>query len=330
MDNLSHTLTGLALARAGLNRLAPGATAVLLISANAPDGDIVGLLQGSLHYLEVHRGYTHSLIGLPVMALASVLVTAALFRRRLPWLRLWLLACLGVGSHLLLDWTNSYGIRLLLPFSPRWFHGDLNYLYDGFFLLALAAVAAWPLLANLVSGEIGERRSNGRGIAVLALLAIVVFECGRIVLHDRAVARLQSRVYDELEPLQTAAMPDPFNPFRWTGIVETERSWLRLPIENSGSPDLQAAEVFYKIPVTPALAAAKQEEAFRFVSYFARFPVWSVVPVSLENGSGWRVELTDLRFGTPGSGSFASVALESGKAQVLESSFGWSNGSGAH
>ena len=85
--------------------------------------------------------------------------------------------------------------------------------------------------------------------------------------------------------------------------------------------------MFYKVPVTPSLTAAKQTEAFRFVSYFARFPVWSVVPITQFNGSGWQVELTDLRFGTPGSGSFASVALESKDAKVLQSGFGWTSGS---
>ncbi len=324
MDNFSHTLTGLALARTGLNRLAPGATAVLLVSANAPDADIVGLVQGQLRYLEVHRGYTHSLLCLPVVAFACVLVVAVFLRRRTIWWRLWLLACLGVGSHLLLDWTNSYGIRLLLPFSSRWFHGDLNSLYDAFFLLALGVAALWPLLANLVGGEIGERRSNGRGIAIAALLAIAAFECGRVLLHNRAIAELQARVYDELSPLRTAALPDPFTPFRWTGIVETETSWLKVPIEASGNPDLHAVESFYKIPVTPALIAAKQTEPFRFLSYFARFPVWSVVPLPLQTGVGWQVQLTDLRFGTPGSGSFASVALETEKAQVLQSDFSWS------
>ncbi len=323
MDNLSHTLTGLALARAGLNRLAPGATAVLLISANAPDADIVTLLGGQLRYLEVHRGYTHSFFCLPVVAFACTVVVAAFLRRRTMWLRLWLLACLGVGSHLLLDWTNSYGIRLLLPFSSRWFHGDLNSLYDGFFLLVLGVAALWPLLANLVSGEIGQQRSDSRGIAVAALLAIAAFECGRAVLHNRAVAELQVRVYDELSPLESAALPDPFNPLRWTGIVETETSWLRVPIEASGNPDLHAIESFYKLPATPVLMAAKQTEPFRFLSYFARFPVWSAVPVPLQAGTGWRVELTDLRFGTPGSGSFAGVALETGKAQVLQSDFTW-------
>ncbi len=169
MDNLSHSLTGLALAQAGLRRFSPRATAILVLSANAPDLDIVTVAGGSLRYLESHRGYTHTLLFLPVLALLSALVVAALFRQRLPWKRAWLLACIGVASHLLLDWTNTYGIRFLLPFSSRWFHLDLNGLYDGFFLAVLLISALWPLLANLVGGEIGDRSSTGNGVAIAAL-----------------------------------------------------------------------------------------------------------------------------------------------------------------
>src|ERR1700761_8861250 len=106
MDNITHSLTGLALARAGLNRLCPRATLLLILSANAPDADIVSIAGGPLKHFEIHRGYTHSLIGLPFMAALSVLVVAAIYRQKLPWLRAWLLCCAGVASHLLLDWTN--------------------------------------------------------------------------------------------------------------------------------------------------------------------------------------------------------------------------------
>src|ERR1700759_4312729 len=126
MDNITHTLVGLALARAGLNRAGKGATTVLLLSANAPDADILAATQGALRYLEIHRGYTHSLLLLPLMAALCVLVTGAIFRKGLRWLPLWGVACIGVASHLLLDSTNFYGIRLLLPFSSRWFYADLS------------------------------------------------------------------------------------------------------------------------------------------------------------------------------------------------------------
>ena len=99
MDNVTHTLTGLALARAGLNRFSVHATALLIISANAPDIDIVAALKGPLAYLEAHRGYTHCLLCLPLLALLSVLAVAAVFRRKLPWTKAWLLCCAGVGSQ---------------------------------------------------------------------------------------------------------------------------------------------------------------------------------------------------------------------------------------
>src|SRR3954454_13289676 len=164
MDNVTHSLTGLALARAGLDRCCPRATLLLLLSANAPDCDILSLTQGQLAYLEAHRGYTHSLLLAPVMALVCVVVTAALYREKLPWLKAWLVCLIGLSSHLLLDLTNSYGIRLLIPFSSRWFHFDLNALYDWNILVVLAIAALWPLFSRLVSGEIGDRPRAGRGI----------------------------------------------------------------------------------------------------------------------------------------------------------------------
>ncbi len=55
MDNLTHSLVGLFLARAGLNRLAPDATAAMILAANLPDADIVAGVGGAPAYLEWHR-----------------------------------------------------------------------------------------------------------------------------------------------------------------------------------------------------------------------------------------------------------------------------------
>ena len=115
MDNLTHSLTGLLLSRAGLNRFYPRATLVLIVSANIPDIDVLAIARGPLYYFEQHRGITHSLAALPVMALLSALVGCAFGRTMRGWLAAWGLAIIGVASHLLLDWTNIYGIRLLFP-----------------------------------------------------------------------------------------------------------------------------------------------------------------------------------------------------------------------
>jgi inner membrane protein len=70
MENLAHTLFGLALAKAGLERTTPLATTALVISSNLPDADVIVRVRGITSYLEHHRGLTHSLVGLVVLALA--------------------------------------------------------------------------------------------------------------------------------------------------------------------------------------------------------------------------------------------------------------------
>ena len=100
MDNLTHTLVGVLLARSLLGRLAPRATLMCVVAANIPDIDIV-TSSSSIDYLNYHRHITHSIPAVPVMAaLAVALVEGP--RRWLrkgadppPWLRTWLLAMIA-------------------------------------------------------------------------------------------------------------------------------------------------------------------------------------------------------------------------------------------
>lgn len=326
MDNVTHSLTGLALAQAGLNRIAPGAALLLLLSANAPDIDIVALTQGAFRYLEMHRGYTHSLVALPLLAGGCVLISALVLRRKLPWGRAYVLCCIGVASHLLLDWTNSYGIRMLLPFSSRWLHLDLSGLYDVCILVVLGFAVAWPWFARLVSREIGEKPNTGRAVASAALVFVVLFDLGRSLLHAKAVEQLQARLYDNAPAWQAAALPDSFSPLRWHGVVETAGSYLSLSVGIGAPLDVEAARVFYKQPVTKELTKVKETEPFRYFLYFSRFPVWSQQPAPLQTGMGRRFDLTDLRFGTPEAGSFHCIALMNHNGVLLSDEFTFGSG----
>ncbi len=326
MDNVTHSLTGWAMARAGLDQFCPRGAWLLVLSANTPDIDILALAASPLSYFEAHRGYTHSLLFLPLMAVLPVLVVAAAFRQRLSWLRAWLLCCAGVGSHLLIDWTNNYGIRLLLPFSSRWFHLDLNSLYDGIILAVLLLAALWPIFALLVSREMGDRTPPGRGIARFALAFFILFDCFRALLHHRVVTQLESRLYEEAPPIRAAAFPEPFSPFRWRAVVETSRTYLSLPVDAYEELDLTNAQTYFKPAITLSIDRAKAEEPFRYFLYFARFPVWSESPVEIHGKPAKRIELTDLRFGTPGAGSFHCIALEDGRNQILQTWFTYGSG----
>src|SRR5918997_3418506 len=150
MDNLTHTLVGLAAAKAGLERLSRGATAVCLVAANSPDVDIVALAGGRWFYLEHHRGITHSVVGTLALALFVPLLfyacerAVARLRRRPPRARLGglVVASLAVtATHPLLDWTNHYGVRPWLPWSGRWYYGDLVFVVDPWLWLALGGAA---------------------------------------------------------------------------------------------------------------------------------------------------------------------------------------------
>ncbi len=327
MDNVTHSLTGLALARCGLGRLTPGGTLLLLISANLPDIDMVSLAWGPLTNLEIHRGYTHTLLMMPVMAAISVGLTALLIRRRLLWGGAFVAAMVGVASHLLLDWTNSYGVRPLLPFSSQWFFLDVNHLYDFVILAVLLLAAFWPLLARLVSDEIGERKAAGPGMAIFALLFFVVYDGGRYLIHDRAVAQLDSRLYDGETPIRVAAMPNPVSPFTWQGVVETPSAYHTVPLSSLTDFDPTSGRTFYKGDWRPSFDVVSKTEPFRYLRYYARFPLWRSEPATLGNAAldqpGQRVTLTDLRFGAPPGPALSAEALLDSGQRVVETGIGF-------
>ena len=65
-------------------------------------------------------------------------------------------------------------------------------------------------MARLVNTEIGARtKSAGRGFAIFALLFLALYNVGRGVLHARAVATLDSRIYAGAAPQRVAALPGP-------------------------------------------------------------------------------------------------------------------------
>lgn len=153
MENLAHTLLGLALAKAGLERATPLATTTLIISSNLPDIDVLVRLRGTLAYLEHHRGFTHSLIGLAVLAGVLTLLLVYFdrkfrlrrdaFRRPIRPIRIFWIAYLGGLGHTFMDFTNSYGARPFLPFSDRWVYGDITFVVDPWIWLILGSAVVW-------------------------------------------------------------------------------------------------------------------------------------------------------------------------------------------
>src|SRR5579863_8653975 len=68
MEPITHFLTGACIGRAGLNRKTAYATLAAVLAAEAADLDILWGFAGPVEGLKHHRGITHTLWAVPVVA----------------------------------------------------------------------------------------------------------------------------------------------------------------------------------------------------------------------------------------------------------------------
>lgn len=200
MDNLTHSLVGITAAKAGLERLSPGAATLCVLAANAPDSDIIVLAFGDRwDFLHHHRGITHAIVGviglaflLPVIFYAADRLVSRL-RNEPPKTKLkglLIASFIASATHPLLDWTNNYGIRFFLPWSQKWSYGDLVFIVDPFLWLILGGAAflltaktrfykgVWAFIATaltflIVASPRSNALPNPRLIALLWIVALI-------------------------------------------------------------------------------------------------------------------------------------------------------------
>ncbi|MFL5562642.1 MAG: metal-dependent hydrolase [Gemmatimonadaceae bacterium] len=154
MDNVTHSLAGLLLAEAAVqfrprltgevpSRSFRAAAAISsVVAANLPDADLLytGVGADPLTYMLHHRGFSHTVVIALLGALLLWVAALPLLRWRASAAptsddRRWLLVLLVVSamSHLVLDWTNSYGLHPFWPFDDRWFYGDSVFIVEPWF-----------------------------------------------------------------------------------------------------------------------------------------------------------------------------------------------------
>jgi inner membrane protein len=310
LEPLTHFLTGACLGRAGLNRKTALATITLVLAAEAPDLDVLGYLHGPVYGFAHHRGITHTLLGVPLMAALTVLVVWGVYtlrhRRRkaaVPprWGLLFGFACIGGLSHILLDFTNNYGVRPFSPFYPRWYSWDIVFIVEPVLWGLLLAGLVLPALFALIHEEIGAKRRGPRGRlgAILALAGMLAFWGVRDFEHRHALAAMQARLYDRAVPFRLSAYPYPANPFRWMGVVETKNFFQTMHV-NSLTPEVDPdneARTYYKPEETPVTLAAKKSYLGRVYLDWAQYPLTETE--KRENPPGYLVRFFDLRFMYP-------------------------------
>jgi inner membrane protein len=313
-----------------------------VLAAEAPDIDVVAEFGGRVFGFANHRGITHTLVGIPAVAALVVLAVWALWRMRLRrscktdpipprWGVLFGLACLSGLVHILLDFTNNYGVRPFMPFLNEWFSWDIVFIYEpimwGVLLIGLLA----PVLFSLVDREIGARkpRSRGRFGAAFALVFIIVLWGVRDYQHRRAVSAMQALTYQGQDALRLSAYPYPGNIFKWYGVVETPGFFERMIVDSS-TPEVDpqgVATVRYKSEETPVTEAAKSSYLGRVYLDWAQYPITEVEQLSPPE-SGYVVRFYDLRYMYPDStrkflGGWVQL---NANLNVVAQSFGVRNG----
>ena len=301
MDNLTHTLYGLALAKAGLERTSRYAMPAILIGANLPDIDLAAIMGGQINYLRYHRGVTHSLFGIAIESLLLALLFMGIeksgtHRKRLKsFFWLFLASLIGTGSHLFLDYTNSYGIRPFLPFKSEWYSLDTVFIIDPWILFFLLIGLGMAYLFRLINQEIGARPTSLRSGAIISLILISGYWVTKEFSHNSALRDLESQPYADGAPLSIGAFPQFMNPFAWHGVVETPRAFhLRFAGWNP-FPSLQTEkriQSFYKPEQKEILQAVSLGNEAKIFLNFARYPFFQILQVP----NGLEVEARDLRF----------------------------------
>src|SRR5215813_7544606 len=164
----------------------------MTLAAEAPDLDVLNSFKGPVYGFAHHRGFTHSFLGLILVAAVVTGVMYLIWRLRgrktnipdLPprWGLLFLFAYIAGLSHILLDFTNNYGVRPFWPFWHKWYSWDIVFIVE-------PALYIFLLSALVIPAIYWRRRpiAHGRGAAIAALVAVVSLYAVRDHEHRKAL-----------------------------------------------------------------------------------------------------------------------------------------------
>ena len=299
MDNVCHTLVGVAVAQAGFKSRTALATVTAAIAANLPDIDVL-VFATDIPSVAFRRGITH---GVPAQVLLPLACAATMYavgwRRASPsgpsarFGPLLVLSYLGIFTHVFLDFLNTYGIRLLSPISQEWFYGDAVFIVDPWLWLILGI--------GVFLGRRGNHRPARRALVCATLYVAAMLgsaRAARSVVEDAWVAR-SGRV-----PRAVMVGPAPVTPFRKSIIldagdhyVEGTFGWLPTRVT--------FADLTPKNDDAAGVGLARQDREVAGFLVWSRFPFWEVQRAP----GGTAVRVRDMRFKGLGRGGFTASTV---------------------
>jgi inner membrane protein len=309
VDNLCHSLLGAALGKAGLARRTPLGMTTLVVANNLPDVDVAVFATDTLA-MSFRRGWTHGVLAqatLPLVLTAIVVICDRVFRRhkaeRVKAGQILLLSYLGVLLHVLLDFLNSYGVRLLMPFSERWFYGDALYIVDPIMYVTLG-LGWWLAARRDTTAKPNPFKPARIGLAVAAIYIVTMLVSNLVARRE-----VQQGLTRAGRPENTRFMVTPVfaNPFQREVIVEVgdryEKGFLWFAPLPHFRPAGYGVEKGFNLPEVQEALQLPRAQAFM---RWSRFPFVQVNPTEPQAG----VWLNDYRYASAGPYGWAAQKLQ--------------------
>jgi inner membrane protein len=306
MFNSTHTFVGFAVAKLGADKWVRYGTATAVIASNLPDIDSIAALWGFAAYLEHHRGITHSIFGVPILAL---LFSCAMYFFSANFGRTYVVALIAMATHPALDYLTSWGLRPFLPFNGTLYYGDVVFIFDPYLdavlLLGLLTAWLWPKRKRVVTAT-----------TILIALGYVV---GRIELHRLAAARVAEIVKQKPEVEKWAVLPRALRLRLWMVLTASKTGVSKMDICGVPCPavETEMIPIMGSAPRSELVVQASMTESAATLLQFARFPVTRVQA----QPSGYRVMFIEAGFlGEGGNTAVAAVITLDKAVQVVSES----------
>lgn len=321
MDPITHGLTGAALTLFYKNKTGQGEQGQKLdtdvktvprfvlittvIAATIPDIDFIFRLGGDFAYFKYHRGPTHSIPGIFLLAILLTLVLARVYpARKKSTLFSW--ALLGLVSHISLDLLNTYSTYVLWPFTPYPVSTDI--------LMIIDPVLWGIFFTGLILGRFGKLREARREIGLAVFLVLTLYLGTRVYIHQD-LKQAVAMNFKSQSPARIAIIPGMFGVNSWNYIVDSPQEYI---LGTVSFPN-RAIKINQRLPketIGPTEKAALATDIGQTLNYFAPY----LYLKTTKQGDNYLVHMSDLRYNYRGFTLGASFVVNKNN-QVIDTIF---------
>lgn len=226
MDIVTHAAAGVVLG-SPLLLDRPETAAFFAFGSVVPDLDTMARVFGKMSFMKCHQTLTHSFFGIVIGSVCIPLLIMREFR-----LEYTLAFALGMLLHTLFDWSNSYGVMLLCPFSRT------RYCRHELFFIDMTILTASMIALTTMVYVMRFMPSQKLFVVIAAIYAVVLalYIAVHLWFHVRAKKLLVGRKF--------VLIPSAFLPWQYFGAAEEQEKITPFKL------NVLSGKVVYEEPIT--------------------------------------------------------------------------------